>query len=143
MDRPKSSAFSTAIDSSKPIPDPTLTPGDLCTDDNSDFDEYRYKEQVAHCARHFTDADKRAVGKPYGVEPSQFSRYEFDHLIPLGVGGSNSHRNVWPMIKEEARRKAKLDQELYLAMSRGEITQREAIRRMRAYFETYLSNAVQ
>jgi hypothetical protein len=108
-------------------PDPELTPGELCTRENPDFEEYRYAERIPYCRRHVTRAQKVAIGRAYGVDESEFSLYQFDHFIPLSLGGSNSAANVWPLEYAEARRKARLEQQLYLRIDRGEITQAEAI----------------
>jgi hypothetical protein len=42
-----------------------------------------------------TDAEKRASLRAYGEGPP--SRYEYDHLVPLELGGArNDARNLWP-----------------------------------------------
>ena len=32
----------------------------------------------------------------YGLRPGPHPDYEVDHLIPLGIGGSDDDRNLWP-----------------------------------------------
>jgi hypothetical protein len=42
-----------------------------------------------------TDAEKRASLRAYGEGPA--SKYEYDHLVPLELGGAaNDARNLWP-----------------------------------------------
>ncbi len=113
--------------------DPELTPGDLCTPADADFDERRYEEQIPHCRRNVTRSDKVRIGAAYGLDPSVFAQYQFDHFIPLSLGGSNDDENVWPLLVAHARRKAQLEQDLFNQLSRGDITQAEAIDEIRAW----------
>jgi hypothetical protein len=32
----------------------------------------------------------------YGLKPGPHPNFEVDHLIPLGIGGSDDDRKVWP-----------------------------------------------
>jgi hypothetical protein len=108
-------------------PDEELTPGSLCTDEHPDFDGYRYAEQVPHCRRSVSSSRKNRVYAAYGVPPEERSGYEVDHRISLALGGDNSMTNLWPLLDEDARRKARLEQQLYLDLLHGEITQADAI----------------
>ena len=83
-------------------PDSKLTPGELCTPNNSDFAGYRYPAHIAYCKRNVTIAMKLQVAQAYGgISQSDWPKYEFDHLIPLGIGGANSIHNVWPQLKNK------------------------------------------
>lgn len=113
--------------------DPELTPGDLCTTADADFDEFRYEERIAHCRRNVSRSDKVRIGASYGLEPAVFSQYQFDHFIPLSLGGSNADENVWPLLVAHARRKAQLEQDLFNRLSQGVLTQAEAIEEIRAW----------
>ena len=42
-----------------------------------------------------TDRAKRDLLQSYGLS-GPISRYELDHLVPLGVGGASDLRNLWP-----------------------------------------------
>jgi hypothetical protein len=109
------------------LPDPNLTPGFLCTDSDPNFDGYRYPEQIAHCQRNVPRSEKNDIADNYGVDRSTYSEYEFDHLIPLGIGGSDDESNIWPQPKDEAVDKDKLEEQLYIALRDGTMTQADAV----------------
>ncbi len=115
------------------LPDPDFTTGTLCTDGDASFDGYRYAEQIPHCARHVTSAMKSAVGAYYGIAKSDFPLYEFDHYIPLGLGGSTDVTNLWPQPIDEAPEKDALEQSLFDQLAKGLITQSDAVDQMRAW----------
>ena len=122
-------------------PDSSITPGKLCTTADPDFDEARYAERIAHCRRHVTLSMKRGVAARYGVPQSDWSLYEFDHLIPLAIGGGNSLDNLWPQPdagNEGEGSKDKLEMRLYHQMRTGTITQAEAVRQIFAWFDAYM-----
>jgi hypothetical protein len=77
------------------LPDPKITPGLA--------DPTITKEII--CAPGFNtkairsvrSARKKAIFKVYGMAPDEPPcPCEIDHLIPLGLGGSNRPRNLWP-----------------------------------------------
>ncbi len=112
-------------------PNHALTPGKICTPTDADFYGYRYKEHIAFCTRDITVEEKQKVANQYGGIPqSQWSNYEFDHLIPLSIGGSNDSTNLWPQPIAEAKIKDKLEEQLYLQMSAGTITQAAAVKKI-------------
>ena len=116
-----SSAFATK-------PDPKLTPGELCTPSNKDFTGYRYAAHVAYCKRNVTTAMKLQIAKAYGGIPqSEWSNYEFDHLIPLNAGGDSSIANLWPQPIVEAKDKDKTEQQTYDGLNNGSLTQAQAV----------------
>lgn len=108
-------------------PDPRVTPGDVCKANDPDFDGYVYSEKIAHCKRNFSEAKKASVARVYGVPKANWSDYEFDHLIPLCVGGSNDVRNVWPEPIEHAHRKDVIEDKVCAALRAGTMTQKEAV----------------
>lgn len=79
-------------DMAKLYPNRTLTPGalatewtiqDICTNGTGQY-------------RNVPDSEKQAVAKEYGIAfPSP--GYEYDHWYPLGAGGANDIKNLWPM----------------------------------------------
>lgn len=122
-------------------PDSSITPGKLCTTADPDFDEARYAERIAHCRRHVTPSMKRVVAARYGVPQSDWSLFEFDHLIPLAIGGGNSLDNLWPQPdadNEGEGSKDKLEMRLYRQMRDGSITQAEAVRQIYVWFDAYM-----
>jgi hypothetical protein len=108
-------------------PDPSLTPGVLCTRDDKDYDGDRYPEEIPHCKRNVTRHTKVVVAAQYGVSEDDLVNYQIDHFYPLGLGGSNDPGNLWPLIYDDARAKAKIEDELYLQLRDGQITQAQAI----------------
>ena len=105
------------------LPDPQLTPGALCTPSDPNFKEYRYAERIPYCNRNVTSAEKDAIAGKYNVAPGTYSQYEFDHLIPLAAGGSNSPENLWPQPIADAHIKDALEQRIYNQMAAGTLTQ--------------------
>jgi hypothetical protein len=114
--------------------DPAITPGSLCTDSDPNFDGYRYPEDIAHCRRNVSKREKNDVAAAYGVAKSSFSQYEFDHLIPLGIGGSDDESNIWPQpLDADNDDKDRLEEQLYLEMRDGQITQADAVAEILAW----------
>lgn len=46
--------------------------------------------------RNVPQAIRDQVFKEYGIDPSQSSHYEVDHLVSIELGGSNDVANLWP-----------------------------------------------
>ena len=112
------------------VPNPELTTGALCSESDPDFVEYRYPEQVPWCRRNVWSRDRRAVYRAYNI-PQECQAghhpYIIDHFIPLSLGGSNSHTNLWPEHHLVGKHWGEFEYELFLRLSDGEITQQEAI----------------
>jgi hypothetical protein len=72
-------------------PDPTLTPGAVRTTDVADVCNHG-TNQLRHMTRERSDM---ILGE-YGVPSGPHEAYEIDHLIPLGIGGSDDDANLWP-----------------------------------------------
>lgn len=109
-------------------PDQEMTPGDFCSEDDRDFDGYRYPEKMIYCHRNVSKGDKNSIYKRYKVDIKCKHRYTIDHMVPLALGGNNSHENLWPehMLVKETRQE--LEQEMYNAVSSGQMTSEEAVR---------------
>lgn len=134
-------AFAMKAAAERGRPDSAVTPGKLCTPADPNFKEYRYAEHIAYCQRHVTKAMKQEVGAHYGIAEADWHDYEFDHLIPLAIGGDSSIDNLWPepnADNEGAGSKDKLELSLYLQMRDGKITQAEAVRQIYAWFDAYM-----
>jgi hypothetical protein len=109
-------------------PDSKLTPGELCTPTNPDFTEFRYPAHIAYCKRNVTRAMKLQIAQAYGGIPeSEWSKYEFDHLIPLNAGGDSSIANLWPQPIAEAKEKDAVEQQTYNGLNNGTLTQPQAV----------------
>lgn len=115
------------------LPDHTKTPGFLCTTNDPNFQEYRYPEKIPYCVRNVGMAEKRQVAAAYGVSEADFSQYEFDHFIPLSIGGSDDPRNLFPQRLDAAHEKDGLEMHLYSQMAAGKILQAEAVAQIRAW----------
>jgi hypothetical protein len=73
------------------------------------------------------------VYKEYGIALDTRGDYQIDHRISLSFGGSNHMDNLWPLPYDDARRKAQLEEQLYLQINSGQIVQAEAIAQILAW----------
>ena len=125
-----------SITSYASLPDWSLTPGDLCTSTNDDFDKFDYPENVARCKRHVTKSMKKKIAQDYGGIPEEeWQNYEFDHLLPLCIGGSNDLKNLWPEPLEDAEEKDKIENEVCRGMRSGTMKQSEAVSYILEWFK--------
>ncbi|MFI5351271.1 MAG: hypothetical protein ACHQ2Z_17130, partial [Elusimicrobiota bacterium] len=118
-------------------PDYSYTPGHLCSPSDPNFKEYRYAERIPYCNRNVTQRMKATIAEHYDVPESDWSGYEFDHLIPLAIGGDSSIDNLWPQphgTPDGSDGKDRLENQLYLEMRDGETTQAEAVKRIYGWF---------
>ena len=115
------------------LPDPAHTPGFLCSPTDPNFVGYRYPGNVAYCQRNIGAAEKDQVAKWYGIPKSDYSKYEFDHFIPLNCGGSNDPRNLWPQPLAEAHDKDKVEDQVYYGLKSGKMTQQQGVDLIRAW----------
>lgn len=116
-------------------PKADVTPGALCAPSDPNFKGYDYPEHIARCNRHVSKSDKTQIAASYGGIPEKdWANYEFDHLIPLCVGGSNDLSNLWPEPISQAKKKDLLENDLCLAMKAGTITQAAAVAKVHQFF---------
>lgn len=111
-------------------PNQDMTPGDFCSEGDRDFDGYRYPEKMIYCHRNVSKGDKNSIYKKYKVDIKCKHRYTIDHMVPLALGGNNSHDNLWPehtLVKETRQ---DLEQNLYNAVSSGQMTSDEAVQHL-------------
>ena len=119
-------------------PDWSFTPGKLCTPNDPGFTEYRYAEQIPYCKRNITAQMKQEIAAHYGVPQSDWPNYEFDHLIPLAIGGNSHVDNLWPQPHgnpDGSNGKDRLEMQLYLRMKAGTMKQAEALRQIQLWFQ--------
>jgi len=115
------------------MPNPAWTPGRVCSEADPNFSTYRYKGHVAYCTRNVQRPEKDEIAKKYGVPKTDYSKYEFDHYIPLSAGGSDQESNIWPQPIAEARLKDKVEDAVYHGLKAGTMTQEEAVAKLRAW----------
>ncbi|KIE58161.1 hypothetical protein A946_08190 [Methylacidiphilum kamchatkense Kam1] len=108
------------------LPDPKLTPGDTFDVTKEDICVPGYAKLV----RDVPYALKRKVYLRYGIIHPDKHHYEIDHLIPLGLGGSNSIKNLWPQSYRtypwNAYLKDKLEYRLHQLVCAGIVDLKEA-----------------
>lgn len=114
-------------------PDQVLTPGAVTKPTDKDFDGYWHNGTVAHSMRNVPDDEKARIASRYGIPRAEWGAYEFDHQMPLSAGGSNAEGNVWPEPKPSADEKDRLEWQVYGQLHRGEITQEEALAKIKAF----------
>jgi hypothetical protein len=110
-----------------PSPNPHVTTGALCTEDNRDFDGHRYPELIPHCKRNVAQDLKQKIYALYGIEKHCQKYYTIDHFIPLSIGGSNAAENIWPEHRDVKATRPNLEEDMYHLVRRGEISQSAAI----------------
>jgi hypothetical protein len=118
-------------------PDSAFTPGHLCQPGDPNFKEYRYAEHIPYCNRNVTDQMKTTIAAHYNVPRADWSGYEFDHLIPLCIGGDSSIDNIWPQPHGDpdgSNGKDKLEDLLFHEMAAGTITQAAAVQQIYGWF---------
>lgn len=74
------------------MPNAALTPGDVLSSNVNEICVSGYAKRV----RNVSTATKNEVYAEYGIASHAPDQYEVDHLIPLGIGGSNDIKNLWP-----------------------------------------------
>jgi hypothetical protein len=111
------------------VPDPTLTPGAVRTTDAVEICSHGTSE-LRHWSR---DRDDRIMLE-YGLPRGAYPNFEIDHLVPLGLGGSDDDKNLWPeprrSIEPEwnAERKDELERRLRELVCSGAVDVVEAQR---------------
>ncbi len=107
-----------------------------CSAGDPNFSNYDYPEKIARCDRNVSTTEKAQVAHDYGVPKSEWSNYEFDHLIPLcAAGGSDDPKNILaPAASRSARKKDKVESRVCRGMAAGTMTQAEAVQAIHDWF---------
>jgi hypothetical protein len=80
-----------ALADSTVVPDPILTPGAVRTTDAGEICSTGTRE-----LRHWSRARDDRIMIEYGLPPGPHPDFEVDHLVPLGIGGADDDKNLWP-----------------------------------------------
>ncbi len=109
-------------------PDPSLTPGSLCLNQ----DRFRYPEQIKYCERNVQVETKWRVISIYDAKygysiARDRNSYKIDHYIPLCMGGSNEIRNLWPQHRNVYMKTDPLEGLLCEKLKYGRVKQMDAI----------------
>jgi hypothetical protein len=110
------------------VPDPTITPGAVRTPEVGEICSHGTRE-LRSWSRDRDDFILREYLPP-GPHPD----YEVDHLIPLGIGGADDDRNLWPEPRRSiesiwsAERKGRLEWKVRKLVCSGALDVREAQR---------------
>lgn len=108
-------------------PEPTLTPGELC----SSPDSYRYPEQIPYCERALNSFNKESIFVAYRAFGYSLSgergQYKVDHFIPLCAGGSNEPENLWPQYYTISKITDPLESLGCEVLALGKITQKDLV----------------
>lgn len=121
-------AFSVQSFSYPMTPNPDLAQGALCDKKDIDYVGVRYKEKISYCERNVSSKLKADIYALYDIPEKCKKYYTVDHIIPLSLGGDNSSENLWPEHKKVKATRPYLEQELYDALRRGEIKQKDAVK---------------
>lgn len=103
------------------LPNRGYTPGDVLTTDVATICTPGYTRTV----RNVTVAEKRAADALYHWSYVPGAQ-EYDHLIPLELGGSNALTNLWPEPIASAHIKDRLENELHARVCSGQLTIQDA-----------------
>jgi hypothetical protein len=122
------------------LPDPACTPGSIAATADPHDDHAKPADQAEVCnagfeSRHRPPTVRRfrdAAMKAYHVLPGDLGHVEYDHLIPLSLGGSNDVTNLWPQVSDQPARgfhnsKDDMETRLWRAVCTGPADKRQSL----------------
>lgn len=131
------------------MPDPACTPGSVGSTDVNTVCAPKFASTRRPAAR-YTDPAKTTAMLAYRMIPGDRKRIEYDHLVPLALGGSNDVSNLWPQISDlslvdERNSKDGVEQRVWNAVCRdrkvGLVAAQEAMARNWMSAEKFLGLA--
>lgn len=105
-------AFYVAVDPMLPeAPNDRLTPGMVASTDIREVCAADGKSGSAYARAHRQTgyADKLYVAEKYSLPKSRWHEVQFDHRVPLCLGGADDVANLWPQNRTAAKRKDELE----------------------------------
>ena len=108
-------------------PNIAISPGDICTINDKDFQEFRYVENIPYCKRNVSSSRRLRIYDIYKIPLEDRGDFTIDHIVPLSLGGSNSNLNLWPEHKEVKAKRPKLEVCLYYLIKDNLINQETAV----------------
>jgi hypothetical protein len=89
------------------FPDSRCTPGGVTTTSVTELCRSREGTTFSQDSRNVIAAVKASVRYDYGLTPEETRGWQFDHLVPVSLGGTNAPVNIWP--QEHYQEKDRLD----------------------------------
>jgi hypothetical protein len=80
-------------------PDPICTPGSVGTTDQGLVCAPRFQEQRRPDGRAWTNPRTIAI-VAYGIDEKDLPRVQYDHRIPLSLGGADDTSNLFPFVSD-------------------------------------------
>jgi hypothetical protein len=124
-----------AVEGSYPMgPNAGLTPGAFCAEDET-LREYRYAENIRVCKRDVNGGsfvlDAYDIKLGYRTRLVGRDKFKVDHFIPLCMGGSNKHTNLWPQHLSISEKTDAIEEKLCLALQNALMTHEDAVASIR------------
>ncbi|HVJ64327.1 MAG TPA: hypothetical protein VM901_03640 [Bdellovibrionota bacterium] len=120
-------------------PHPSLTPGSMC-----DSKTTRHPQKIPFCKRSVSSTDKWEVIEAYNrlhdsnpdvprydINHRNRGQFKIDHFIPLCIGGSNDHDNLWPQHITIYEQTDNVEHMTCQLVSMGKMKQKDAIELVR------------
>lgn len=117
----------------QPLTPDESTPGHLCSEQDQDFVEHRYRESIPYCKRGVSSSERRIVYQAYRIPEHCRTEYTIDHYYPLSLGGSNHRENLWPEHHAIKKSRQNLETRLFSQIRDGEISQEQALHEVNHY----------
>lgn len=108
-------------------PNPSQTPGDLCSKSDRNYAGDRYREHIPYCRREVDYQLKSKIYADYGIPNNCRRSYTVDHFYPLSMGGNNSRKNLWPEHRNIKALREDLELVTFERLRDGDLTQQEAL----------------
>lgn len=124
------------------LPDPACTPGAVGVRTGSEANDRALVCNAGFSGRHRpigTGKAKVAAMKAYGIPTTDIRVVEYDHLIPLSLGGADDTANLWPQHSDLPNRgfhnsKDDVELRLWRAVCTGPVDKRQSLVKVQEAF---------